>query len=745
MNIPRFRNHIYPVIVEDDKVLICSEYGQQVLTGKSLVQVAQHLDGDNSVDTIIQNLEGIVEPGQVRYVLSYLEDKRYVYEQNNDLTFTESSFWGLMGLDNIDVIAQKKKAKIKIYSIGDVDENYLSNELKSLSINIVDENETFAAIITDDYLQTEVLVTTRRLWEQNIPFILAKPNGIEMWLGPIFTPNSSACFDCLMQRLHANRDVEVYLKETGKINNPLITHSSLTSTIHASLSLVATEVSKFIMSGQSEKLNNSMISFNYGEMESQKHTVVKRPQCRFCGEKSENKSQKIVLKSSLKSFTDGGHRSVTATETYEKFKHHISPISGIVKKLERISNIHDTLQHVYVSGQNMAIKTNNFKSLKKNLRSNSCGKGSTEIQAKVSAIGEAIERYSGVYRGEETKIIASFNSLGSKAIHPNTCMLYSKSQYENHEKWNGKESFFNVIPLQFDENAEIEWSPLWSITQQNFVYLPTAYCYYSHPDNGGSHFFCAPDSNGNAAGNTIEEAILQGFLELIERDSVAIWWYNRLSMPQLDLDSFNDQYTNDLRIYHKSRNRDLWVLDLTSDSGIPAYIAISARNDRMEFQDIIFAPAAHLNPEIALRRALTELNQMLPSMNDSFPAGTYNYDDPECISWWRTCNVENQPYLLPNPDITPTSFHNYEGRVSIDIKDDIDYCVEIVKKLGLEMHVLDQTRPDIGLNVVKVVVPGLRHFWARYAPGRLYDVPVKLGLIEKAHTEEEFNPISIFI
>ena len=45
----------------------------------------------------------------------------------------------------------------------------------------------------------------------------------------------------------------------------------------------------------------------------------------------------------------------------------------------------------------------------------------------------------------------------------------------------------------------------------------------------------------------------------------------------------------------------------------------------------------------------------------------------------------------------------------------------------MEMLVLDQTRPDIGLPVVKVIVPGMRQFWARFAPGRLFDVPVALG------------------
>ena len=58
---------------------------------------------------------------------------------------------------------------------------------------------------------------------------------------------------------------------------------------------------------------------------------------------------------------------------------------------------------------------------------------------------------------------------------------------------------------------------------------------------------------------------------------------------------------------------------------------------------------------------------------------------------------------------------------------------------------LDQTRPDIGMPVVKVVVPGLRHFWARYAPGRLFDVPVRQGWLDRALAEHELNPVPVFV
>src|SRR5690606_10544422 len=125
----------------------------------------------------------------------------------------------------------------------------------------------------------------------------------------------------------------------------------------------------------------------------------------------------------------------------------------------------------------------------------------------------------------------------------------------------------------------MDWTPLWSLTHGAIRYLPTSYLFYGHP-TPPREFYTPADSNGCAAGNTVEEAILQGFMELIERDSVAMWWYNRARRPQLDLDSIDMPYLQSLREVHRRQNRHLWVLDVTADFGIPAFVALSRRTDK---------------------------------------------------------------------------------------------------------------------------------------------------------------------
>ena len=101
--------------------------------------------------------------------------------------------------------------------------------------------------------------------------------------------------------------------------------------------------------------------------------------------------------------------------------------------------------------------------------------------------------------------------------------------------------------------------------------------------------------------------------------------------------------------------------------------------------------------------------------------------------------LKNYPFLLPNghpanPIISGSKF----GPLG-DTRKQVDACVEIARQAGLDFLVLDQTRLDVETTIVRVIVPGLRHFYRRFGPGRLYNVPVKLGLREAPIAESELT------
>ncbi|MEA5574317.1 TOMM precursor leader peptide-binding protein [Calothrix sp. UHCC 0171] len=738
---PSFKPHFHVEITEPDTVYLLSEEEYFALSGRLYVELAKLLNGQNTVDEIAQKLQQQTSILGVYHALLRLESQGYLSDSKLDMSVEQGAFWSSLKTDSQVAASKLKTAKVAVKGIGKVSTQEFINALQSLDIQVSDEGN-LTVILTDDYLQVGLDEFNQLALQTKKPWLLVKPVGTCIWVGPFFIPGETGCWDCLAQRLRGNREVETAVARQKEINQPFPTSRGILPTsLQIGVNFAATETAKWLVQGQ-QKLVGKIITFDLKSLHLENHILVKRPQCNVCGDKKKKELQKpkpIVLTSQQKNFTtDGGHRCVSPEETLKKYAHHISPITGIISTLPKLAS-ESGLIHVYGANHNSGRSANNLASLRRNLRDKSAGKGKTDIQSKVSGFCEAIERYSGVFTGDEIRISGTYKQLASVAIHPYSCLLVSNAQYQNRQTWNSQHGHFAWIPEPFDEDKEVEWTSVWSLTNQTFKYLPTAYCYYNYP-LAHEHDFCQGDSNGNAAGNTLEEAILQGFMELIERDSVALWWYNCLSKPGVDLASFDEPYLQALEAYYKAQNRQIWVLDITSDLKVPTFAAICCRTDQKQ-EDILLGYGTHFDPKIAIIRAVTELNQMSMLVSEN---GEIKIDDIDMKYWIENATRANQSYLLPATDIPWKVAADYPQLWSDDIAKDVQICVDIMAENGMETLILDQTHPDIGLNVVKVIVPELRHFWPRFAPGRLYEVPVKMGWLSQPLQESELNPIPMF-
>jgi len=184
------------------------------------------------------------------------------------------------------------------------------------------------------------------------------------------------------------------------------------------------------------------------------------------------------------------------------------------------------------------------------------------------------------------------------------------------------------------------------------------------------------------------------------------------------------------------------VLDVTSDLGIPATMAVSWR--RSDGGRIHLGLGCHLEPRMAVSRALAELNQGMAQDYAEAGGEASGAVDSQHERWLAEATMENQPYLRPATGRQRVA-SDFTDRSTGDVRDDVVASIELLRAKGLEMIVHDHTRSDLGFPVARVVVPGLRHFWGRYAPGRLYDVPVELGWLDRPRTESELNPIPFFL
>jgi ribosomal protein S12 methylthiotransferase accessory factor len=601
-------------------------------------------------------------------------------------------------------------------------------------------------IAVGDYLSPELSAVNEAALAHGRPWALVKPVGRIVWVGPIFHPGQTACWECLAQRLRANRQMERYLgRRTGRPAPLQPAKGWLASSVRLAASWAASELARSLVVDGPEGLQGSILTLDLVRRELVRHALVKRPQCPACGQKERPAAATpVVLESRPRPPASGRERTSLAAETYERYKHHVSPISGAVTYLGPREHTENGPIHNYVAGHYLPMASDSLTALRVNLMACSGGKGRTEAQARTSALCEALERYSGIAWGDEPRIKGSYAALRPEAVHIRDLALFSERQYAARGA-SPPVSERQAVPDPLPDDAEISWSPAWSLTRQRVRYLPAAYCYYGHRDPGLS--FTACDSNGSAAGNTLEEAILYGMLELVERDSVALWWYNRLRRPALEADGFGLPYWHEMkRHYERDLRREIHALDLTADLGIPTFAVISRRRDRA-VEDVIVGLAAHLDPSVALMRALEESNQYLPSVRDEAEDGStvYRLYSEETVRWWRTATFDNQPFLVPDPEAAPRRLGDFARLASDDVRTDVETCLSAAEGCGLEVLVLDQTRPDIGLPVVKVVIPGIRHFWRRLAPGRLYDVPVRLGWLSRPLSEDDLNPVACFV
>lgn len=737
---PAFRSCYAVEIVDGEHVLLLGEHANHLLTGAAYPRVAKLLDEGTTVPEMLDGAPSVLAAAELLYVLQRLEKLGLIRESVDALPRREAALWDALGVDPDAATRATAARRVTIQTFGELASARVAEALSSAGVNLAADGDLLLAL-TDDYLRPELAAVNEQRLLDGRPWMLARPAGSMLWIGPLLRPGTTACWECVASRMRAHRVAATYVQRLRNDSHPRLEASyALPSTELLAAGMIATEVAKWLAGAPGGELERSLLTIDLCTMATQRHAVVRRPQCRACGEGDAGASRPplpIVLSSPAHQSLGGSLRSLSAEATLAKYRHHVSPLTGIASELSSVPQVDGSVAPICFSGINAATRNDTLDSLRGHFRTISGGKGKTEAEARAGALCEAIERHSGIYQGNEFRIRGRFDGLRGEAIHPNEVMLYSAAQYaqplfEAHRS--------RRVPLPFDEHAEIDWSPLWSLTEEKVKYLPTALCYYDYPLEPQQRF-CWGDSNGCAAGNTIEEAILQGFLELVERDSVAVWWFNRIPRPAVDLPSFGDPYFDALERYYRSLGREIRLLDLTSDLRIPVFAAITRRIDAPG-EDITFGFGAHLDARLAAVRALTEANQALAAVLPESPGTGAQPMEDEGRAWWETATAETCPHLVP--DGTPRRAEDYPPPAWNNLHDAVEMCIGAAASRGLETLVLDQTRPDIGLNVVRVVVPGLRHFWWRLGPGRLYDVPVAMGWLPRPLTEPELNAVPLF-
>ena len=741
-------------VTDERRVLLLGESRSFRLGGKLYVALLPFLDGTRTGKQVVEAFAGRVAADRLRSVLQDMLKKEYIRYIDPAAPMARQALWVELGLSPAEAERRLRGQSLAVKAASRdgslaVAAKALKQALVASGMPVVAAKDAaIVVMVVDDYLRRDLAVVNRRMRKAGRSWIPFKAGGSMPMIGPLFRPDRAPCWACLANFIVENRPGDRVVDQTLEAVRPARARTPATLAMAAGFG--ALELARELAGEQPAGLERHVLSFDLKERAFRRHEIRVDAGCPVCGTREkpravlERAKRPIVLRPQpVQPQVDGGWRTLTAEQVVQKLDRYVSPITGIISGLEDMS-LGPGLP-VFAARQTNPVPVGPRQNRLIGRPSGAAGKGMSEAQAKASCLAEAVERYLCGYTGREPRMRAAWDRVRKQAPHPCTYLNYSEHQYDIREEWNKANGGFNWVGERFDETRAIEWTPAWSLSRNALRWLPTRYCYFNYSDTveGEENIFCRGDSNGCASGSTIEEAIVQGFFELIERDACALWWYNRVRRPAFDLDALDDPFVRRARAWAAARKRSVSVLDLTTDLGLPVTMAVS--HSLADGGSIVFGLGAHFDPAIAVSRALAELNQ-LASLEDikAIKEAPNAAGDPvdTMVEWLRGHTLETDPYCVPDGVV---SAGRYAAPPIGDLKQAVERCVRAVSDRGYDMIVLDHSRAEVDFAAARVVVPGLRHFWARLREGRLYRAPVDMGWLGAPHAEADLNPVPFFL
>jgi ribosomal protein S12 methylthiotransferase accessory factor len=276
--------------------------------------------------------------------------------------------------------------------------------------------------------------------------------------------------------------------------------------------------------------------------------------------------------------------------------------------------------------------------------------------------------------------------------------------------------------------AELSWHPARRLADRfgAEALLPADLCLRRPPDRREVEppF---PLSNGSAAGTSWEAAALHGMLELIERDAASLWWRGGSRggsiPPQHEANIMAEALLPRLR--QNATARRSWLLDITTDIGVPCVAAVSCSANGFGFA---FGLAARPTLKAAVRSAILEMCQLELALavveakcRESGEAAL-NKRDQGHRRRAIMIDVDRCPLLQPMPEP--------KQHLAIDSTDPralLQLIVDRVSQFGIETFGLNLTRTQFAVPVARIIAPGLQPEPSEIITPRLADMITQTG------------------
>lgn len=325
----------------------------------------------------------------------------------------------------------------------------------------------------------------------------------------------------------------------------------------------------------------------------------------------------------------------------------------------------------------------------------SSGKGMTLPAAKVSGFMEALELHF-AENADLSSFLLPYNSLPTQKISLSLLPYRKRSLFhpDRTERW--------TLGWDLIQQEEVA-VPLLCVTMENRLFQ----------NEGLGQFSFVTSSNGLASGTHFLEAIASALYELIERDALSCHKHAEVTafavLPRLRLDAIPYPSVIHLIELLKKAQIELFLFDLRVDTEVPVFMAI-IYDAQKTHSGTFCGYGAHLDPEVALIRAITESAQsrdgfIAGARDDFFTSFIEMHKKTNSAESWKSYET---PFSIDAVDSRSEATSSFEG--------DIHLLLGKLKKIGLSQVIVFDLSSSLGENppvsAVRVVVPGLEGYYS---------------------------------
>ncbi|KZX11766.1 YcaO-related McrA-glycine thioamidation protein [Methanobrevibacter filiformis] len=313
------------------------------------------------------------------------------------------------------------------------------------------------------------------------------------------------------------------------------------------------------------------------------------------------------------------------------------------------------------------------------------GKGATTEQAKASALMEGFERYSSEQQEEDKEKynikIANLNEL-SNTINPKDLIIPKNN---------------------FKEDKPLEWIISKDITSGESFYIPNNTVFHPYDPIYQNQQLFKSNTNGLASGNVLEESVLHGIFEVVERDAWSIFELNKNIGTEILKETIENEIIQNIISKFENEKIAIKLINITVDTDIPTIIAVADDTISKDPALLTLGVGTHLNPEIAILRALTEVAQSRVTQIHGTREDTVRADFMRKAGYERMKRMNKHYFKDYENKIAIENIQNYSSN---SLKKDIETAIKKLENAGLnKVLFVDLTRKEIEVPVVRVVIP----------------------------------------